>query len=236
MLTTGEILKIKREEKGISASRLAEILNVSQPYVTAIEKNTKRPSKEYLNNIYIEFIFTKKEKEDIEEYEKFRRLPLEVQNKLIMFEKNNQKKVIETNMKGLTEDDFTEMTIKAKASAGNGYINFEETLHTRLIRNGSFCHDCYLIEVSGNSMEPLIQDGAYVIVDPNQREYVANKIYVVKVGEETYIKRIVIQSEIEMMVLKSINPDYEDMYIVGKELGNVTLLGRAIRFVYEGNL
>lgn len=85
-------------------------------------------------------------------------------------------------------------------------------------------------------MEPLIQDGAFVIVDPHQTEYIANKIYVVKVGEETYVKRVIINREAGVMVLKSINPEYEDKYIMGKELENVKLLGRAIRFVYEGNL
>lgn len=38
------------------------------------------------------------------------------------------------------------------------------------------------------------------------------------------------------MILKSINPDYDDVYIAGKELENVKLLGRAIKFIYEGNL
>lgn len=236
MLTTGEILKKKREEKGISASRLAEILRVSQPYVTAIENNAKRPSKEYLSNIYIEFIFSEEDIKNIEEYEKFRRLPADIQEKLIQLENNNQKKVMESNLKPLTEEDFIEMPVRAKASAGNGYINFEDTLYTRLIRNGTFCHDCYLIEVVGDSMEPLIQDGAFVIVDPHRTDYITNKIYVVRVGEETYIKRVIIQPEKEMMILKSINPNYEDMYIIGKELENVRLLGQAIRFVYEGNL
>lgn len=141
-----------------------------------------------------------------------------------------------SNTRPLTEDDFIEMPVRAKASAGNGYINFEETLYTKLIRRGNFCQDCYLIEVAGNSMEPLIADGAFVIVDPHQTEYIANKIYVVKIGEETFVKRILIKEEAQVMILKSINPDYDDVYIAGKELENVKLLGRAIKFVYEGNL
>lgn len=236
MLTTGEILKNKREEKGLSASRLAENLNVSQPYVTAIENNTKRPSKDYLQNIYNEFLFTNNEKIAIEEYEKFRRLPIDIQEKLIFLEKNNQKKVMQSNLKPLSEEEFIEMPVKAKASAGNGYINFEDTLYTRLIRRGNFCQDCYLIEVAGNSMEPLIQDGSFVIVDPHQTEYIANKIYVVKVGEETFVKRVLIKEEAQVMILKSVNTDYDDVYIAGRELENVKLLGRAIKFVYEGNL
>ncbi|MGL5209005.1 S24 family peptidase [Cetobacterium sp.] len=81
-----------------------------------------------------------------------------------------RKNLLISNIKPLTEDDFIEMPVRAKASAGNGYINFEEILYTKLIRRGSFCQDCYLIEVAGNSMEPLIADGAFVIVDPHQTE------------------------------------------------------------------
>lgn len=236
MLTTGEILKNKREKKGLSASKLAENLNVSQPYVTAIENNIKRPSKDYLQNIYNEFLFTNEEKIAIKEYESFRRLPKEIQEKLIFLQENNKKKIMQSNIKTLTENDFIEMPVRAKASAGNGYINFEETLYTKLIRRGNFCQNCYLIEVAGNSMEPLIADGAFVIVDPYQTEYIANKIYVVKIGEETFIKRILIKEDIQVMILKSINSDYDDIYIAGKELANVKLLGRAIKFIYEGNL
>lgn len=236
MLTTGELLKSKREKKGLSASRLAEKLNVSQPYVTAIENNTKRPSKEYLFNIYSEFLFSEDEKKAIEEYEKFRRLPIDIQEKLIFLEKNSLKKVANSSIKLLTEKDFIEMPVKAKASAGNGYINFEDITYTRLIRKGTFSQNCYLIEVMGDSMEPLIQDGALVVVDPHQTEYIANKIYVVKVGEETFIKRVILKEEAQVMVLKSINPDYDEVYIAGKELNNVKLLGRAVRFIYEGDL
>ena len=37
---------------------------------------------------------------------------------------NNEKKQPIPNGKKVTEDDFVEMPVKAKASAGNGYINF----------------------------------------------------------------------------------------------------------------
>lgn len=235
MRTTGDILKEKRIKKNYSADRLAEELEVSQPYVTSIENNKKNPSKNFLKNVYKLLDFTKNEIDEINAYEEFRRLPEKIQKELVRLKKQKFKSVT-GNTKILVEDDFVEMPVKAKASAGNGYINFEDTLYTKLIRRGNFCQDCYLIEVAGNSMEPLIQDGSFVIVDPHQVEYIANKIYVVKVGEETFVKRVLIKEEAEVMILKSINPDYEDVYIAGRELSNVKLLGRAIKFVYEGNL
>lgn len=234
MCKLGEILKKIRNKRGYSLVKLQELSGVTQGYISDIENNRNSviPKKDKLEEIIK--ALKPSEEEKIEIIEKYSQLIM-TEEMLNIIKKSDEKKE-KSNVKILDEEDFVEMPVKAKASAGNGYINFEDTLYTRLIRKGNFCTDCYLIEVSGNSMEPLIQDGAFVIVDPHQTEYIANKIYVVKVDEETYVKRVIINRESGIMILKSINPDYEDKYIIGKELENVKLLGRAIKFVYEGNL
>lgn len=211
-------LKLLRENRNMSMEELANKAGVSKGIIGEIERDKTKSTLKTLDKIAKALELTIEEKNRLDNAFMGRKiLPI-------------------SNTRPLTEDDFIEMPVRAKASAGNGYINFEETLYTKLIRRGSFCQDCYLIEVAGNSMEPLIADGAFVIVDPHQTEYIANKIYVVKIGEETFVKRIFIKKEAQVMILKSINPDYDDVYIAGKELENVKLLGRAIKFVYEGNL
>lgn len=211
-------VKKLRESRGMTQIQLAEKARVGSGTIGEIESGKRRCTIKTLDKIAKALELTTEEKNRLDNAFMGRKiLPI-------------------SNTRPLTEDDFIEMPVRAKASAGNGYINFEETLYTKLIRRGSFCQDCYLIEVAGNSMEPLIADGAFVIVDPHQTEYIANKIYVVKIGEETFVKRILIKEEAQVMILKSINPDYDDVYIAGKELENVKLLGRAIKFVYEGNL
>ena len=211
-------LKLLRENRNMSMEELANKAGVSKGIIGEIERDKTKSTLKTLDKIAKALELTIEEKNRLDNAFMGRKiLPI-------------------SNTRPLTEDDFIEMPVRAKASAGNGYINFEEILYTKLIRRGSFCQDCYLIEVAGNSMEPLIADGAFVIVDPHQTEYIANKIYVVKIGEETFVKRILIKEEAQVMILKSINPDYDDVYIAGKELENVKLLGRAIKFVYEGNL
>lgn len=211
-------VKKLRESRGLTQIQLAEKAHVGSGTIGEIESGKRRCTIKTLDKIARALELTTEEKNRLDNAFMGRKiLPI-------------------SNTRPLTEDDFIEMPVRAKASAGNGYINFEEILYTKLIRRGSFCQDCYLIEVAGNSMEPLIADGAFVIVDPHQTEYIANKIYVVKIGEETFVKRILIKEEAQVMILKSINPDYDDVYIAGKELENVKLLGRAIKFVYEGNL
>lgn len=214
----GITIKKLREEKGYTQLELAKEANIGSGTLGDIESGRNKSTVKTIDKIAKALKLTTEEKNRLD-------------NAFM------GRKVLSTsNTRTLTEDDFIEMPVRAKASAGNGYINFEETLYTKLIRRGNFCQDCYLIEVAGNSMEPLIADGAFVIVDPHQTEYIANKIYVVKIGEETFVKRILIKEEAQVMILKSINPDYDDVYIAGKELENVKLLGRAIKFVYEGNL
>lgn len=144
---------------------------------------------------------------------------------------------LKSNATILPSEDFISIPVRAKASAGNGYLNFSnEPLYNKLIRKNGFHEHCYLIEVSGNSMEPLIQDGAYVVVDPYQTDYIEGKVYVLKYADEVYIKRVLLKSEANLMILKSINPDYEDIYITGDESEQIKIIGRAVKFIYEGNL
>ena len=218
MDTLNITVKKLRESRNMSMEELANKAGVSKGIIGEIERDKTKSTLKTLDKIAKALELTTEEKNRLDNAFMGRKiLPI-------------------SNTRPLTEDDFIEMPVRAKASAGNGYINFEETLYTKLIRRGSFCQDCYLIEVAGNSMEPLIADGAFVIVDPHQTEYMANKIYVVKIGEETFVKRILIKEEAQVMILKSINPNYDDVYVAGRELENVKLLGRAIKFVYEGNL
>lgn len=228
----GNYLKEFLEKKGYKLEYAADEIGVSFGLLGHYINGRRSPSYKFLEKFFKAFNINQLEQKRIMELVEIDKMPEEL--KKIRVNKEKQQSV--PNGKSLTEDDFIEMPVKAKASAGNGYINFEDTLYTRLIRRGNFCQDCYLIEVAGNSMEPLIQDGSLVIVDPHQTEYIANKIYVVKVGEETFVKRVLIKEEAQVMILKSINTDYDDVYIAGKELENVKLLGRAIKFVYEGNL
>lgn len=141
------------------------------------------------------------------------------------------------NAKILTDEILINIPVMAKASAGNGYLNFSnQPLYNKLIRKNGFHEHCYLIEVAGNSMEPLIQDGAFVVVDPYQTDYLEGKVYVIKYEDEVYIKRVLLKPEAKVMILKSINQDYEDKYISIDQAEQIKIIGRAVKFIYEGNL
>lgn len=142
----------------------------------------------------------------------------------------------EPNARILINEEFIDIPVRAKASAGNGYINLDECLYTMRIRKNGYHKDCYLIEVAGTSMSPLIEDGAFVIVDPHQTEYIKDKVYIVNYNEETYVKKVEINQDAGIMILKSVNPNYDSVYIPKGDSHLVKIMGRAVSFFYEGKL
>ena len=85
-------------------------------------------------------------------------------------------------------------------------------------------------------MEPLIRDGAYIVVDPRETEIIDNKIYVVEFEEQAYIKKVIKNEQLKVIILKSINPEYDDIYIQEEKIEDFKVKGRAIKFILEGKL
>lgn len=82
MKTTGNILRQKREELGLTVEKVSEMLGVSQPYTTMVENDTKNPSKKFLENIKKILHLSELDIKAIEEYEEFRRIPEKFQKML----------------------------------------------------------------------------------------------------------------------------------------------------------
>lgn len=126
-------------------------------------------------------------------------------------------------LSGQEELGTIELPVYGKASAGNGYINFEEVIRIQKITSipglnlpkGSF-----IIEVGGDSMFPTLLDGDLAIVKPViDCEEADGKICVVTWNDQTFIKRVKYQKGI--VILMSDNPDrmkYQDVFIEKDEL------------------
>ncbi|MEE1477095.1 MAG: S24 family peptidase [Fusobacterium sp.] len=232
-MKSSEILINYRKNKGLTVSKFAEMLGVSQVFLTHLEHDRRKISDDLFKKM--ENFLSKKEIEMLKETEKYKDVPEDIINKINLLEKEN--KALKSNAKILVDETVINIPVLAKASAGNGYINFSnQPLYNKLIRKNGFHEYCYLIEVFGNSMEPLIQDGAYVVVDPYQTDYIEGKIYVIRYRDEVYIKRVILKPEAKLMILKSINPDYEDIYIPTEQSEQVKIIGRAVKFIHEGSL
>lgn len=223
MKSLSVVLKQLRESRDITILKLSEISGVANGTIGDIERGKSNGSKKTLEKLANALKLNSIEKDEL--YTAF------------LGRKVNESETLKSNATILQEETLISIPVMAKASAGNGYLNFSnQPLYNKLIRKNGFHEHCYLIEVSGNSMEPLIQDGAYVVVDPYQTDYIEGKVYVLKYADEVYIKRVILKSEAKVMILKSINPDYEDIYIPADQSDQIKIIGRAVKFIYEGNL
>lgn len=223
MKSLSVVLKQLRESRDITILKLSEISGVANGTIGDIERGKSNGSKKTLEKLANALKLNSIEKDEL--YTAF------------LGRKVNESESLKSNATILQEETLINIPVMAKASAGNGYINFSnQPLYNKLIRKNGFHEHCYLIEVSGNSMEPLIQDGAYVVVDPYQTDYIEGKVYVLKYADEVYIKRVLLKPEAKLMILKSINPDYEDIYIPADQSDQIKIIGRAVKFIYEGNL
>lgn len=223
MKSLSVVLKQLRESRDVTILKLSEISGVANGTIGDIERGKSNGSKKTLEKLANALKLNSIEKDEL--YTAF------------LGRKVNESETLKSNATILEEETLISIPVMAKASAGNGYLNFSnQPLYNKLIRKNGFHEHCYLIEVSGNSMEPLIQDGAYVVVDPYQTDYIEGKVYVLKYADEVYIKRVILKSEAKVMILKSINPDYEDIYIPADQSDQIKIIGRAVKFIYEGNL
>ena len=121
--------------------------------------------------------------------------------------------------------------VYGKASAGNGYLNLEQEIYKIPILDEDFPDDCFFVKIEGDSMEPTIIEGEFALVDPNDIEYQKNKIYVVTYNDESFIKRIVVDEQTGIIILKSDNSKYDDILINLENQEYLKINGKVIKIV-----
>lgn len=212
-MTIGERIKKKREELKLSQEQLAEIMGYKSK--TSIHK-AEQGITDLPQSKIIEFARA-----------------LKTTPSYLM---GWEEKIEKSNAVILDKSQFIYVPVYGKASAGNGYINMDTVLYDKLIHINGYSHDSFLIEVSGDSMEPTILDGEFVLVDPTSIEICEGKIYVITYNDETFIKIVEEHEEDEIVLLKSINQKYRDKVIKKEEFENVKIEGRVVKVISERNL
>jgi len=108
------------------------------------------------------------------------------------------------------------------------YPDEEKTLKKEYLKENL---NSFFVEITGNSMEPTLEDGEYALVDPNNTAYVKNKIYVVTYNDEGYIKRVEVKDKKKVITLKSDNPDYDDIDISEEMQEYFKINGRVVEVI-----
>ncbi len=220
-----------RMEKGMTQGQLAEALDISSSSIGMYEQGRRKPSYELLEkisdyfNVDMDYLMGRSDIKN--KYQAG--IPYD-------WEKDLKKINLTSNAVILDKSQFIYVPVYGKASAGNGYINMETVLYDKLVHINGYSHDSFLIEVSGDSMEPTIIDGEFVLVDPTFIEICEGKIYVITYNGETFIKMIEKHEEDEIVLLKSINQKYRDKVIRKEEFESVKIEGRVVKVISERNL
>lgn len=125
------------------------------------------------------------------------------------------------------------------AAAGGGAINYqdvkkpiafnkdflEKTLGITIFKN------LHIINAIGNSMEPTIEEGELLFVNPFENEYNQIRdggIYVINCNNSVFVKRIHHNPITKEALLISDNKQYPDMKISGQEFNSCKVIGRVV--------
>lgn len=118
------------------------------------------------------------------------------------------------------------------ASCGNGNILYSEEkiklpISTVLIGGFSKQKKYSMINASGNSMAPTIDNGDKLIVEHwNGEQIQDNKIYVFCFNNEFFVKRL--SKNLDEIIIKSDNPEYRLRTINGTTVNDLILVGKIV--------
>jgi len=137
-------------------------------------------------------------------------------------------------------DNGTQAAIGAKAETGTPVYDVDATAGTASGRNELFATEnivgwvnlpnmspnCRIVRVSGDSMAPVIMDGDFVAVrevsNPNQIYW--GQIYVIQLDDFRLVKYLRRHSDPNMVVLRSENPNYDDMDVRRTDIHELLLV------------
>ena len=214
-MSFGKTLKRIRLKHKDSLRGLAKKIDLHFTFIDKVEKGTAPISKNFIENVIAVY-------PDEREILKKEYLKETLPN---VFQKEDAIKIV-------SNSEILNLPVYGKASAGRGYMNMDSPDYYR----GNFSKRSFFVEITGNSMEPTLEDGEFALVDPDNTAYSKNKIYVVTYNDEGYIKRLEMNNKLKLITLKSDNPDYEDIDIPEEMQEYFTVNGRVVEVISKKKL
>jgi len=119
--------------------------------------------------------------------------------------------------------------VHVAAAAGLPLDQWETEAICRVCVPVSYYRESILVvQIKGRSMEPEIHDGAFVGLDTEQREIIVGERYGVRVPYEGLtVKRIFLNPQDGELILRSINPEHQDMKVDVTDYEQV-VIGKAV--------
>ena len=225
MLNTGEILE-KYLKGRMSMTDLAGLLGITPQYISSVLNNTKRPSKNFLEKFYMIFDVMEEDKENIENYEEFRRLPENFQKEYLKLKEKNSK----NTPKG---SGILKFPLKAIVESGLGLLNeLEKEEYISIPETDSVSENSFFIKIYGNELEPEFINKDMLLMDPEscgELYLMNNKICVLKHNNELFLRRVEYFKEV--VILRCINNKLNPIVITGKNKKKIQCTGRVRQII-----
>ncbi len=124
--------------------------------------------------------------------------------------------------------------VQARLAAGTGSLETEGKVigyyafKTDFLRRKGRASKMVLMDVAGDSMEPVLQDCDTVLIDESKREIIAGGLFAVGIENAVFVKYL--YSVPGKLILKSKNPEYEPIEVAmdGDLAGTVRIIGRVV--------
>lgn len=124
--------------------------------------------------------------------------------------------------------------VKARLCAGTGSLETEGEVigyyafKTDFLRRKGRPKKMVLMDVTGESMEPILMDSDTVLIDESQREIIDGGLFAVGLDQEVFVKYLIRVPG--KLVLKSKNPEYDPIEVdMNGEISNsVRIIGRIV--------
>lgn len=208
MMYQPEKLKARRKELKLTQKDIADQLGVSYQAYSAWERGIKVPSREKVNLLEQILNVPKGYFTELEIVQIYNALSDEKKNQALSYvrslvQKEQCKKVVSISEK------LYEYHVYEKMSAGIGSSIYNDQNYDTVFFNEELAHD-FASWISGDSMEPIYQNGSVALIRETGFDY-DGAVYAVVCNSQTYIKRV--YREEEGLRLVSINPKYRDIFI-----------------------
>lgn len=124
--------------------------------------------------------------------------------------------------------------VLARLCAGTGSLEPEGKVsgyyafRTDFLRSKGRPSKMVLMDVTGDSMDPVLMDSDTVLIDEGQREIIAGGMFAIGIENEVYVKYL--HRVPGKLILKSKNPEYEPIEVEmdGDLAGTVRIIGRVV--------
>lgn len=218
----GQFFKNFLETNNYTLEYVAKVTGSSFGAIGHYANSRRVPSEKFIENFVQVFHFSKQDAQDIRLLAALDRMPLDIKQRV--------------ENACVVSDKLIGLEVQATISSGCSYLNFSKNGKKIYLNKNGIDESCYLIGVQGNSMEPVIPDGSFVVIDPRHITIENNKIYIVKFNDEIFLKKVSIDLRMNLVVLKSVNTDYTNIYVNQERTEEFELLGKAIQYFFYNKL